>query len=352
MKSRRSTPTTPATLPATPARPLNLAAIRGHDHIIHRLRQALTSGRMGSAYLLGGPRGIGKAALAQAFAAFALCKQPHDDDACGTCNQCVRLAAGTHPDLQVLARDPERRDIGVEAARGVTRWLSLRPLMANRKVVIVDGAETLSVPAQNALLKSVEEPPGQAVILLLATTATLLLPTIRSRCQLLRLEPLPDDAVSAILTAHDIPAERIALLAARAEGSPGRALELANEPEDGIRQMMLTALPQLRERSTAELSALAQKIGPDADAALAIILGWYRDALGIALGVDAQPRRNPDAAVALQALAAHQPPPQMLRALQIVCATIDDVGHNANRQLALETMLFDIRDLERGTLHE
>jgi DNA polymerase III, delta subunit, C terminal len=115
---------------------------------------------------------------------------------------------------------------------------------------------------------------------------------------------------------------------------------------------MLTALPQLRERSAAELSALAQKIGPTADAALAVMMGWYRDALGLSLGVDQSPRRNPDAAIPLRALAAAQPPPTLLRALEIVCATVTDVGRNANRQLALETMLYDIRDLERGTPHD
>ena len=332
-----------------------LASIRGHATVIDRLRQALRSQRLGSAYLLSGPRGIGKASLARAFAGLALCGHADDlppDDACGTCSQCIRVAAGTHPDLQILARDPERRDIGVDAARALSKWLVLRPLMGRRKVVLIDDAESLSVPAQNALLKTIEEPPGQSIILLLATNPALLLPTIRSRCQLLRLDPLPDADVHALLAAHGIAPERIGLLTARAEGAPGRAIDLAEAPDDDVRQMLLTALPALRERSAAELSALAQKIGSEADAALAVMLGWYRDALGLALGVDATPRRNPDAAVTLRALAEQQPPPTLLRALRIVCATVDDVGRNANRQLALETMLFDIRDLERGTLHE
>lgn len=351
MKSHR-----PPAAPSPPSAPvaarlLTLGAIQGHGAVIDRLRQALATHRLGSAYLLGGPRGIGKASLARAFAALALCGQP-TDDACGTCRQCVRVASGTHPDLQILQRDLERRDIGVEAARGVTKWLVLRPLMAARKIVIVDGADTLSVPAQNALLKTIEEPPGQSIILLVANQLTLLLPTVRSRCQLLRLDPLPDTDVQCLLAAQGVAPERVALLAARAEGAPGRALEIANEPDDGLRQVMLTALPQLRDRSAAELSALAQKIGSEADAALGLMLGWYRDALGLALGVDCSPRRNPDAAAPLHALAQSQPPPTLLRALEIVCATVHDVGCNANRQLALETMLFDIRDLERGDLHE
>lgn len=306
---------------------------------------------MGGAYLLAGLRGVGKRTLAIAFAARALCAQPQDDDACGACDQCVRVASGTHPDLRLVARDPERRDIGVDDARALTRWLALRPLMAARKVAIVIGAETLSVPAQNGLLKTLEEPPSQSIILLTATTPTLLLPTVRSRCQLLRLDPLSDTDLAAVLATHGVIGDGVAVLSARAEGSPGRALALADEPADGTRQLVLSALPRLTDHTTADLSSLAQKIGPDADTALAVVLGWYRDAIGLALGVDRTPRRTPDAAAGLHALATRLSPVRLLRALEIVCATIDDLSRNANKQLALETMLFEMRDIESGHLH-
>ena len=181
---------------------MNLASIRGHAEAIARLRRALGADRLGGAYLLSGLHGVGKRSLAHAFATRVLCEASTRDDACGDCAQCVRVHAGTHPDLQIVERAAERRDIGVEQARALTRWLMLRPLMAVRKVVIVDGAETLSVPAQNALQKTLEEPPGRSVLLLTATTPALLLPTVRSRCQHVRLEPLPDADVEAILAAR------------------------------------------------------------------------------------------------------------------------------------------------------
>src|SRR5262249_49087135 len=147
-----------------------------------------------------------------------------------TCAQCTRVAAGTHPDLRVVAREEERRDVRIEQVRELTRWLALQPLMAARKVGIVDDAHCLNEHGQNALLKTLEEPPGASVLVLIATSAALMLPTVRSRCQILRLEALPPDAVAGVLAARGIPAERHAALAALAEGSPGRALAL-DSPE-------------------------------------------------------------------------------------------------------------------------
>src|SRR4030095_11980220 len=96
-------------------------------------------------------------------------------DACGGCAQCTRVEAGTHPDVRRVAREEERRDIRTEQPGDVTRWLTLRPLMASRKVAVIDDAECLNEHGQNALLKTLEEPPGASVQLLLASQAALLL---------------------------------------------------------------------------------------------------------------------------------------------------------------------------------
>src|SRR5262249_61400487 len=100
------------------------------------------------------------------------------------------VAAGTHPDVRVVVREEDRRDIRIEQVRELTRWLSLQPLMASRKVAIVDGAHELNEHGQNALLRTLEEPPVGSHVLLLASAASLLLPTVRSRCQVVRLDRL------------------------------------------------------------------------------------------------------------------------------------------------------------------
>src|SRR5207244_8141328 len=250
----------------------------GHGRAIERLRRAAAADRLAAAYLLSGPPGIGKGLVADASAARILCAAPVAGDACRVCAQCTCVAAGTHPDLRTVERDDERRDIRIEQVRELARWLALQPLMAQRKVAIIDAAHCLSEPAQNALLKTLEEPPPSAVLLLTAASAALLLPTVRSRCQTVRMDPLPPEAVVRVLTARGVAPEQAALLAAEAEGSPGRALALAGDEEARIRTAVLKALPERGTSDAAALSALAQELSRGAvDAALGTTAAWYRD---------------------------------------------------------------------------
>ncbi len=333
---------------------MKLADVVGHDAAVTRLARVAADDRPAAAYLLTGPAGVGKRMLADAFTARLLCTDPTGDDACGACAQCVRLAAGTHPDVRVVVRDDDRRDIRTEQARELTRWLGLRPLMASRKVAIIDGAECLNEHGQNALLKTLEEPPGAAVLLLVATRVSLLLPTVRSRCQQVRLDPLPSSAIERLLLDRGIPAERVAVLAARAGGSPGRALSLVDDPDAAVRTLLLERLARLPELTAADISALAQKLGKGeaGDAAVDAVVAWYRDLLGLTVGDDGTPLRNPDARAALESAAARTTTPTVLRQLEVVCDTVDTIGRNANRVLALETMLLDLRRLERSPVRD
>src|SRR5207253_2623505 len=277
-----------------------------------------------------------------------LCAAPGAGDACGTCAHCTRVGAGTHPDLHLLAREPERRDIRIEQVRELTRWLTLQPLMAARKVGVLDDAHCLSEQAQNALLKTLEEPPGATVLVLVASSAALLLPTVRSRCQVVRLDPLPAPEVVRVLEASGVPAGQARELAPLAEGSPGRALALAGEAETRARACVLRDLPRLRELGADELSRTAQELSRGAlDAGLATALAWYRDVLETALAGDAAPLRNPAAADDVRRAARRLSPAALLRQLEAVYATIVALEKNANRMLAVETMLLSLRALER-----
>lgn len=322
--------------------------IIGHADTVRRLLAASRRG-VAHAYLLHGPDGIGKRAVADAFAAWLLCEQP-GDDACGTCRQCTRTQAGTHPDLQVVARDEERRDIRIEQARALVRSLGLRPMMARRKVAIVDGAHLLNEQSQNALLKTLEEPPGASVVILTATRASQLLPTVRSRCQAIALGPLARAEIEAALRARGVGEAEAVVLAGQAAGSLGRALALRGPEHATMRQRVLDVLGDLRARSAAELSSLAQEIGRGTPApALEVMLGWYRDLLAYACDRPALAGRHPDRVPALAAAGATTTPARVLRQLARVCDTILALERNANRVLAVETMLLALRRLDRQT---
>ena len=326
---------------------MRFADLIGHGMAIERLRRAVAGQRPAHAYLMSGPPGIGKRTLADALALELLCATPAADGACGTCAQCVRVAAGTHPDVTVVVRDADRRDIRTEQIREMARWLALRPLMAHRKVALVDGAETLNEHGQNALLKTLEEPPGAAVVILVATRASQLLPTVRSRCQQLRLDPLSDTDLGRVLEREGVSRGQVPLLVARAAGRPGRALALRNDPHAQQRDALLDRLGRLPELAAVDLSALAQATARGAvEPALETVASWYRDLLGLVTGGGA-PLRNPDAGPALRAAALRTSVPAVLQQLRAVCDTIDAIERNANRALALETLLLALRRIER-----
>ena len=300
------------------------------------------------AYLLHGPEGIGKRAIADAFAAFLLCEQA-EQDACGTCRQCTRTHAGTHPDLHLVAREEDRRDVRIEQVRALVRWLTLRPMMAVRKVAVVDGAHLLNEQAQNALLKTLEEPPGASVVVLVATRTSQLLPTVRSRCQAIGVAPLSRPDIERALRARGVAAEEAVVVAAQAEGSLGRALTLVGPEHGALRRRVLDVLGSLRERSAHELSALAQEVGRGTPGpALDVALGWYRDLLAHACGVPEAAGRHPDLTAALVSSAARTTPAVVLRQLERLCDTILSLERNANRVLAVETMLLALRRLDRA----
>ncbi len=326
---------------------MRLADVVGHRTVTARLRRAAAEACPATAYAFAGSSGLGKRTVADAFAMELLCASPTDAGACGACAQCIRVAGGTHPDVLVVAREPERRDIRTEQVRDLTRWFALRPLMAARKVALLDDAETLNEHGQNALLKTLEEPPGAAVLVLVVARASLLLPTVRSRCQLVRFDPLADAELTQLLDRHGVPAPEIPLLVARSGGSPGHALALREDRHAERRGAVLERLGRLPELSAAEVSALAQTMARgEVEPALEVVVSWYRDLLGLVAG-SAGPLRNPDAAAALRHAATRGSVRGVLHQLQAVCATIEDIERNANRALALETMLLALRRIER-----
>ena len=180
------------------------------------------------AYLLHGPAGIGKRALAERLMASLLCKQPVGLEACGSCKSCSLLAAGSHPDNYILEPEEADKAIKVDQVRELVNFVVQTAQLGGRKVVLVEPVESMNVNAANALLKSLEEPSGNTILLLVSHQSSRLLPTIRSRC-VQQACPLPSEVMSLEWLAKALPecsdAQRIELLTLAA-GSPLAAVKL------------------------------------------------------------------------------------------------------------------------------
>jgi len=220
---------------------VRLADVQHQEPAVSRLRRALRSGRTPHAYLFVGPEGVGKELAAKALAACLLCQEqsrPPDADACQQCTACRLLAAGTHPDFHLIHRGlhrlhPERtvrQSKGLFLAVDVIRHFliapaTVTPALGRRRVFVIRDAERMNEEAQNALLKTLEEPPGSAVLILITASAERLLPTIRSRCQQVPFRALPPHFVADELARRlHLPVEEAQALARLSDGRLGVAL--------------------------------------------------------------------------------------------------------------------------------
>jgi DNA polymerase-3 subunit delta' len=263
---------------------MSLAGVIGNRDQVGRLWDELAR-RPAHGYLLAGPRGIGKALIAHGFAHGILCeKSPGRDfccapercpvrvapapsrgraapavERCACCAACVQIAAGVHPDFNHVARAANRTDVLIEQVRNLIDRLGIRPSRGPRRVAIIDDAETLNIPAQNALLKTLEEPPGATIVFLITANERALLDTIRSRLRSVRFAPLEAPELAQLLSARaGISLERAGALARIARGSVRRALELVEGTEPPAGEL-LSALSQARTLDFARAQTLAQQ---------------------------------------------------------------------------------------------
>lgn len=201
-------------------------SVRGQETAAALLGRAVAAGRLGHAYLLHGPAGVGKAALARDFARALACA---DGTGCGDCGPCRRFDSGNYADYRAL--DSREAVLKIEEVRELILYLSRKPVEGRRRTVLVPRAERLTVEAQNALLKTLEAPPAAAVLLLTTDSTEALLETIVSRCQLIGCRALPRKLIAELLTAEGVEGQRARLLAGRADGSLARARSLAADDE-------------------------------------------------------------------------------------------------------------------------
>ncbi len=257
--------------------------ILGHEQIISHLQNAAQQGKVSHAYIFNGPEGSGKRMLAEAFAMLLLCVSPEDGEPCMKCHSCRQAAGYIHPDLLYVTH--EKAGITVDDVRQqINDTVDIRPYYGSYKVYIVDEAEKMNTQAQNALLKTLEEPPDYVVLLLLTTNADLFLPTILSRCVRLDLKAVSDDRIrNYLVTSYGISEREADLCVAFAQGNVGCAVSLASSEAFGeIRDHMIDLVGSLRERPSFELGQELQFLDErreDGSLFLDLLLLFFRDVL-------------------------------------------------------------------------
>ncbi len=257
------------------------SSIVGHDRQVMILKRALANNVLAHAYLFSGESGIGKRMTAIALAAAVNCRAGGTDGGCGECPSCRRVASGSHPDVHYIAPDGE--DIKIDQIRQVQGDLALKSFEGLKKTLIVDSAERMNQASANAFLKTLEEPPGDALIILITSMPQSLLPTIRSRCQEIRFQPLPRRTLAqALMQKRALPEGDARFLAALAQGSMGRGLEMNSEQEQAERDQFAVLWAELPRMTSGEVLALAESYAKDRerfDRMLAIGAECLRDAL-------------------------------------------------------------------------
>lgn len=216
--------------------------IYGQERIVETLRRLLANGHVATTYLFDGPEGVGKTLAAKAFICALFCQHRQSKgDACGVCASCRKMASGNHPDFHCLEPLPDKRDISIEQVRLLQQALALRPLEAPRNACIIEPADRLNEKSANALLKTLEEPPGDALLILITTQGDRLLPTIRSRTQQFRFALLSDAVLMEIAAQqglNDLTLDTVSL----AEGSITRLASLVGLEEQQARRTLLSVL--------------------------------------------------------------------------------------------------------------
>jgi DNA polymerase-3 subunit delta' len=339
--------------------------IRGHDSLIEAFDQAVRRGRLAHAYLFVGPAGVGKRLFAGELAKALLCEggsgggdegatknkesNRHRLEACDSCTACKLVDAGTHPDLQIAGRPPDKTEVPIAVMRELARSLDLKPARGQGRIVIIDDADDLNEESANCFLKTLEEPPPGAVLILIGTNADRQLPTILSRCQVIPFRPLPGPIVAELLTKQGTEDQAlIQRLAHLSGGSLGKAMALADPKLWEFRRTLLEGLTQPRPDGIAlaqEWARFAEEAGKELTAqrrraglVLQLLIDFLNDALSLSIGKSPRLSETADLPL-LQRMVKHADADQLLAMIDRCLEADLQIDRNVQLVLVLEALV-------------
>lgn len=328
----------------------------GHEWAADLLRGHIATSGLRHAYLFVGPEGIGKRTLALHMAQALVCQSPPEaGEFCGACRACRTIARGEFPDLHVVELRSGESQIAIDQVRELQRSLSLTPFEGRWRVAVLLDLQAASDEAQNALLKTLEEPPPQVVLLVTARSMEAILPTIVSRCEVIPLRGLPTNVLRQELERRSAEPETARLIAALSGGRPGVALEMYADADRLVkRRQALDDLSLLLVATRVErftyVDGLVGRKSPKGDleekrrravGLLEIWLSMWRDVILAGYEARVDPS-NPDRVLDVEQILATVGPAEAAAFARAIERTIESIGRYANLQLALETLMLDL----------
>lgn len=326
----------------------DFSKIIGHERIKEYFQNAITMDKVSHAYILNGADKSGKMLLAEAFAAALQCEKGQAS-ACGECHSCKQAAGRNQPDIIYVSHE-KPNTLGVDDIRKqVNDDIVLKPYSSRYKVYIIDEAEKMNVQAQNALLKTIEEPPAYAVIILLTTNADGFLPTILSRCVRLDLKAVPDKEIRRFLMEEkQVPDYQADICVAFAQGNVGKAIQLAGS--DNFNEMKNSALQLIKRLDDIDLYEMTQAIKQITEYKLEItdyfdiMLIWYRDVLLYKATADANKLVFQDEVYSIKKEASRCSYEGMENIIEALDKAKIRLRANVNFELVIELLLLTIKE--------
>ena len=331
----------------------SFSAILGHDGAKAHLQAALADRQMSHAYLLEGTHGVGKKTLANAFVKTLLCQTPIEgpngqQDCCGRCQSCRSFDHDNHPDVKRIRTLPDKNTISVKQIRDeLVKDISIRPYGGQYKIYLIEEAERLTVEAQNAMLKTLEEPPAYGLIIMMAESAAAFLPTILSRCVKISLQPLDSKVVKAELGRRGVESGKAGIAAAFAQGSIGQALKLCED--ENFEEMrtelfqFLGRIPQLSQLEVMKGSQLWDQFKSEQVALFSLLLIWYRDILVYRETRDPAQILCADQMETIASMASYYDDRKLIRITDTVLDIHKKLKVNANAALAIDCLLMELK---------
>ena len=324
--------------------------IIGHNKIIEHLKNAIAMDKVSHAYIFNGEDNSGKMMLAEAFAMALQC-EGDGERPCMNCRSCRQAKEHNQPDIIYIGRDEEKpKSISVDEIRTMlNNDIVIKPYSSKYKIYIIDNAEKMNVQAQNALLKTIEEPPAYGVIMLLTTNADSFLPTILSRCITLNLKTVEEEKIkSHLMKAYQIPDYQAEVCAAFAQGNVGKAIQLASSDEfNELKRDVISLVKKADDMEIYELTQTIKQVGEykkKIDEYLDLLTLWYRDVLYMKATNDVNNLIFKDEVYDIKKQAAKKSYTGIEKILQAIEQARTRLRANVNFDLVIEMLLLAIKE--------